>query len=232
MAAYANNSSNSKLILLVQSNVSDIDEHEFELTDNEDWGGDIEEIDSYNYKTQLPHTQVQRSSQNKTSSNKWVCIHCNHSNKRIFAIKNNYRCIKCNHELIINDTNKNKEHTTSESVLPNDIFSSDQQKQLYNLTKFTNMQHWYRPSLCTGIYGSFVTTNEFWPSICEFPQAEIQTNMTKLKKISVDCKIDKINDLNENKYFIKFENGTAIEINKELNVLLSLSNDDHSDFGR
>eukprot|EP01084_Bolivina_argentea_P023534 43912_1 len=44
MAASVNNSSNSKLTLLLQSHVSDVDENEFELTDNEDWGEDPQTI--------------------------------------------------------------------------------------------------------------------------------------------------------------------------------------------
>eukprot|EP01084_Bolivina_argentea_P250797 420380_1 len=225
MAVYAKSSS-SKLNLLVESNVSDIDvdENQFQLTDNEDWGEDIEEIDSYNY------TQIQHNPQNKTPSNKWFCTHCNYANKRILAIKNDYKCIKCNHELMMDDMNKNKmeEHSISTLVLSDET----DQKQLQNVTKFTNIQHWYRPSLSTGIYGSFITTNNCWPSICQFPKTEIQTNMTKtyIKKIPVNCKIHKINE--SSNYFIKFENGTTIQISKELDALLSLSTIHHSDFGQ
>eukprot|EP01084_Bolivina_argentea_P023533 43911_1 len=152
MAASVNNSSNSKLTLLLQSHVSDVDENEFELTDNEDWGDDIEEIDSYNYNTQLSHTQFhhQRKPQNKTTSNQWVCTHCNYPNMRISAIKNDYKCIKCNYKLRINDMTTN--HTDPKHISTSLSIQTDEKELHSNVTKITNMQHWYRPSLCTGIY--------------------------------------------------------------------------------
>eukprot|EP01084_Bolivina_argentea_P283091 484752_1 len=197
MAVSANNSSNSTLALLVQSNVSDIDENQFELTNDEDWGEDIEEIDPYNY------TQIQHKPQNKTPSNKWVCTQCNYSNKRISAIKNDYKCIKCNYELLINDIHKNQTDA--------------------NQSKADNKGATQEHSVPLVL-----------PATCEFVQPEIQINMTKeyIKKISVHCKIDNINDVNNNEYFIKFENDTTIQINKELDALLSLSTEHHSDFGQ
>eukprot|EP01084_Bolivina_argentea_P020159 37506_1 len=98
-------------------------------------------------------------------------------------------------------------------------------RQMRNVSAVSDV---YRPSFFDGTYGSYKyrTFESF-----QFPRNDIKTNVTSTNVNNVPMKCELLKNFDHTKYF-DLRNGTKIQINKELHVLLSLSSHQHSVFGQ